>query len=465
MNADLQQIWHQAYETVPLQLQRTAKINRAATAFNTNIDAVIKLSGARIATLAQSAGLTAADLRNTQTKLNTPQDVVRGIIKCFSLGIAEEWLCEDKTVFNWMQTNLGYDRLQMGGQAGIIANVLAVLGVREVCVHTASLPQIQAAQFLNVDNLLAFDDDGNLQKAHEINRRHDEPLIHRIIEFSAGDSFEFGGKVYTCPRDNRFIATYDTANIELKIDDNFVQYLDRHGFDYLLLSGFHSLTTEHGGLQRIEAVLPLLRRLKQKNPDGIIHLELASTQDKAVRRAILDKLAPLADSVGLNEREALDALEICAPQIYHTIKDSKLTAPILLDILQILKEKLRTPRIQLHFLGTYLTLQNKNFRITPEQNKRGMMTAAVIAAAKAGLGNIERKENLLWAHGKSVGLPAIENLHALAEYLANPAFAASGMALVNDFDLIAIPTILIDKPLTLVGMGDTISSVSLLGAG
>ena len=34
----------------------------------------------------------------------------------------------------------------------------------------------------------------------------------------------------------------------------------------------------------------------------------------------------------------------------------------------------------------------------------------------------------------------------------------------NEFDVIAIPTIIVPKPKTLVGMGDTISSISLIAA-
>ncbi len=464
MSADLRENWHRIYEIVPEQLQRITEVGCVASAFNTNIDSVVKISGDKIADLAYSVGLMPEDLLNPQNRITSPQDAVRGIIKCFTQGIAEEWLCSDKSADEWLERNLGPAHLQMGGQAGIIANVLAVLGVQKVCVHTASHPQIQAERFLNSDNLLAFAEDGNLEKAYNINRSADKPLVHRIIEFAAGDSFEFCGSTYTCPRANRFIATYDTANLELKINTDFTQYLDRFGFDFLLLSGFHNLTAAHSGLQRIEAVVPMLQHLKQLNPHGIIHLELASTQDKAVRTAILQKLAPLADSLGMNEREALDALEICSPQMYADIRRKPLSAPLLLEILQTLKLKLQTPRMQLHFLGMYLTLQNKQFVITPEQNRRGMMLAATIAAAKAGLGNIEKHDNLLWAHGRYIDDKATENLDMLAKYLHNSDFALNGLASLGDFDLIAVPTILIDKPLTLVGMGDTISSVSLVGA-
>lgn len=462
--ANLQKIWQQAYDIVPAQLERVKEVKCAATAFNTNIDAVVKISGKGLSELAKSVGLSFENLQNKKTQLQTPRDVVRGIIKCFTLGIAEEWLCEDKRVYEWMRDNLRYDRLQMGGQAGIVANVLAVLGVQKVCAHTNSHPRLQAEQFLNMPNLLAVDEQGIPCCACALNRQNDEPLVHWIIEFDAGDVFELGGGEYVCPKANRFIATYDTANIELKINDGFLQYLNRNGFDYLILSGYHNLTEARGGLKRIAATIPLINEWKRRNPRGIIHLELASTQDKAVRLSILRDLAPLVHSVGMNDREALDALEVLNPQMFAAFIKKDLHAADLWQILLELKAKIHTPRMQLHFYGMYLTLQDKNFAITPEAEKRGMMLAATVAASKAGLGNIEKRENLLWAQGRKIGQRGIDSLQKLADFLHNPEFVVSGLTTYENMDLIAVPTILVDKPKTLVGMGDTISSVSLVGA-
>ncbi|MBQ9271590.1 MAG: ADP-dependent glucokinase/phosphofructokinase [Alphaproteobacteria bacterium] len=461
---DLLEIWRKAYQIVPAQLAQMKKVSRAVTAFNTNIDAVVKISGKRLAELAQIVDLKPEDLVCTETFLRSPKDVVRGIIKCFINGIAEEWLCEDRNIYEWMAQNLGYDRLQMGGQAGIVANVLAVLGVKEVCAHTSSVPKLQAEQFLNSDNLVTVDKNGFVGKAYDMNCAEDEPLVHQIIEFARGDVFEFAGQKYVCPKANRFIATYDTANVELRINQGFIKYINKVGFDYMVLSGFHNLTQTRSGLEKIENTVPIVQKLKQDNPHGIIHLELASTQDKIVRKAILQKLAPIVDSVGLNEREALEAAEVMVPEKFAHWQKAELSAPLLLDVLHVLKEQLHTPRVQLHFYGTYLTLQNKGLAITPEANKRGMMLAATVAASKAGLGNIERPENLLWANGKSIGLSSADNMRALAELLHNPAFAENGVTEYFGADLIAVPTIIVENPKTLVGMGDTISSISLVGA-
>lgn len=39
-------------------------------------------------------------------------------------------------------------------------------------------------------------------------------------------------------------------------------------------------------------------------------MEIASTQDIAVRKSIIKSIAPIVDSIGINEREAIDILEV-----------------------------------------------------------------------------------------------------------------------------------------------------------
>ncbi len=109
----------------------------------------------------------------------------------------------------------------MGGQGGIVANVMAVCGVSDVYVHTASSPKKQSELFNDLPNLKNVNRFGELQKAYTIDRNEDVPLIHWIIEFDKGDTLNINGKSYTCPKANRFIATYDPLNFKLAIDDAF----------------------------------------------------------------------------------------------------------------------------------------------------------------------------------------------------------------------------------------------------
>jgi ADP-dependent phosphofructokinase/glucokinase len=96
-----------------------------------------------------------------------------------------------------------------------------------------------------------------------------------------------------------------------------------------------------------------------------------------------------------------------------------------------------------------------------------MAFAATIAAAKAGTGSIEDEKNLMWAHGREVAEHSLGELRALDGHLAQAhgvqGLAETGVARLPGFSVVAVPTILIEKPVTLVGMGDTISSLSLAG--
>ena len=128
--ANLKKHWLDNYSSVPQSLENVKKIKSAATAFNANIDAVIKISGKRLAELVNLQKISLNELLNIKrNSLEEPSDVVKGIFKCFKSGIAEEWLTEDINIYNWMVENIGYDRLQMGGQGGIVAYVLGVTGI------------------------------------------------------------------------------------------------------------------------------------------------------------------------------------------------------------------------------------------------------------------------------------------------------------------------------------------------
>ncbi|MBQ8869961.1 MAG: ADP-dependent glucokinase/phosphofructokinase [Alphaproteobacteria bacterium] len=460
--ADLKKIWLEKYKIVPEQLKELSNINSAVTAFNANIDAVIKMSAQNLKKLIEELNLSLQDLQDIkQTKIYTPQDVVKGIFKCFTNGIAEEWITEDKDVYDWLNDNIGYDRLQIGGQGGIVANALATVGIKKVVAHTNSLPKLQADQFVKKDNLLSFDENGNLAPAYSINRENDVALIHWIIEFDRGDVLLLEGKKFTCPKSNRFIATYDPLNLKLVIDKPFMDYVQKNKTEYVILSGFHALTSNNDGVKLIENIVPELKKWKENNKEAIFHLEIASTQDVEVRKAIVNLLVPLMDSIGINERETIDVLEALSEEKLARLCKDKTTAENLFAAIVKIKEKLQVKRIQLHMFGLYVTLQDTGFKISPEQNLKGMMTASTVAAAKAGTGTID---NLLFAYGYTVSDVGLIETSNLATSIGQNDLDVKGIGRYRQWDLIVVPTILIEKPITLVGMGDTISSISLVAA-
>lgn len=445
------------------------------SAFNANIDAVIKFSGEKIENILRADSFDSSSLdKSGLTRIHSKEDALRGIIKCFTGGIAEEWLIENEDVYHWLNEHIGFDKLQMGGQGGIVANAMAVCGVNPVYVHCASLPEQQAKLFLDLPNLLSVDDQGIMKKLFDISRS-EIPLIHWIIEFDKGDKLNYNGKNITCPKSNRFIATFDPLNFKLAIDKPFAEAFNdgkKAPFEYIILSGYQMLQENLAdglkGVDRIDESINIVEKWLTATPDHIMHFEVASTQDRMIRKYLLDKLAVKSDSIGFNERELIDMLDVIGEEELATLCDRDTSSANLFKGMLKVRKYTKCPRLQLHMFGLYITLQNKGFKISPEKNRNGMQLAAVIAAAKAGTGAINSKEVLLWAADKEVshaGLTELKKLSDLVDKEISPnKLMEQGIFSNDEIEIIAVPTIIIDNPVTLVGMGDTISSISLVAA-
>ena len=467
--------WLENYKSAPEQLKKMTGVKGVISAFNVNIDAVIKITGATIEKIIKDHSLDQAQiLEDGKKQINTKEDAIRGIVHCFKSGIAEEWLIHEKEMFFWLNKFIGYDKMQMGGQGGIVTNAMAVCGVDPVYVHCASLPKDQAKLFLNLPNLVTLDEKGNIVQASKIERKADLPLIHWIIEFNAGDTVTIDGKQLTCPKANRFIATYDPLNFKLHIEETFAKKMasDEINHEYIILSGYQMLTKHNDegtlGTERIDASIKIIEKWYHEGKNTVLHLEVASTQDKTIRKYLLDNIAKNIDSVGFNERELIDILEVIDQHELAAICDAKTNSPNLFKGMLKIFEYLNCSRMQLHMFGLYVTLQKKGFKVSALQNRNGMQLAAVIAAAKAGTGAIDKSETLLWAKDREVSEVGLKELGELADFVTSEFgknnLIEEGIFENDELEIIAVPTIIIDKPLTLVGMGDTISSISLVGA-
>lgn len=478
---DLKSTWKEHYAVAPRQLERVKDVRGVASVFNANIDAVLKVRPAMVLEWMARLGADEWQVLNTGAKrIDEPVDVLRGFVECFSKGIAQEWLVGSEATFQWMRDHLGYDKLQMGGQGGIIANVMAVAGARNVYVHCASLPGQQAALFLGDPSLKSTDKRGRLHAASAIDREGDLPLMHWILEFDKGAELKIGGLTLVAPKSNRFIATYDPLNFRLAVDPGFDAAMRRadNPLDVILLSGYQMLSeplaggAPGSGLARIRDSWAQVQAWKAAHPKAVVHFEFASTQDLKVRQALAEQLAPHADSVGCNEQELIGVLEVIGEGALARAC-AGLDAVSLFKGLVRIYEKLGLKRIQLHMFGLYVTLLRPGAgaegpAFQPQANRDGMAFAATLAAAKAGTGTLEQADKLLWAHGREVADHSLKELQALDAHVESAhgirGLAATGLGSCPAFELVAVPTILIDRPVTLVGMGDTISSLSLVGA-
>ena len=457
-------IWHKKYSNVPEIMNKTAKIVAVASGFNTNVDAITKISGEKLSVLAKDLDIDLQEAQNCPTVVNSLKAAVCGMVKCFANGIAEEWLTDNEKIDLQIEQNIAVERLQMGGQAGIIANVLALTGVQKILVNTASHPKKQADCFLISNKLLAADENSGLAPAYQVNRINEQVSIHRIIEFDKGEKAVLAdGSIIICPKANRFIASYDPFNTKLTINPAFSEYLLANGCDYLIFAGYNLLSGAEG-LEYAKKSAGFLQRLKTVHPNSILHLEIASTQDKTIRRYMLEEITKYADSIGLNERETLDCCEVLFPDVYEKFKTEALSSANLFEAVLKIKEFTKVKRIQLHMFGLFVCLQDKDYKYSAEQSLNGMLCASVAAISKAELGYLQTPQDLLYALNNSNAKIYLSELRKLAEYLDLPTLLSKGLAEYHGYDIVVVPTIPAEKPKTLVGMGDTISSLSLICA-
>ena len=177
----LQQNWIKLYQDAPKTLDKMSKIKSVACAFNTCIDSVVKISGKEVLELIKKEKLSLSTLQKIEHKsINSVSDFIKGIFLCFSNGIAEEWTSNKIEIFNWLQSNIGTKKVQIGGQAGIVANTLSLTDIKKVIVHSNALSKEQAKQFFPNKNLLSFDKHGKMQQASLINRDKNSS-IHWIL--------------------------------------------------------------------------------------------------------------------------------------------------------------------------------------------------------------------------------------------------------------------------------------------
>ena len=95
---NLRQSWFQKYRIVSKQLDKVKQVSSAATAFNTNIDAIFKITGSKLSKLIADNHLSMSDMEKV-SQINSPTDIIAGIIKCFSRGIAEEWITDNVAIY------------------------------------------------------------------------------------------------------------------------------------------------------------------------------------------------------------------------------------------------------------------------------------------------------------------------------------------------------------------------------
>jgi len=471
-------------EAVHSALNKVKRVRGLITAYNTNIDAVKHVQGADVEAILRSDEKLRLEvlgkLGNPVGEVNDVPDILAGLLQHMQGGVGGERLIQSEEVFQWLNRTLGYDELRMGGQAGIMANVLATLGVPFVVPHVAQLPRVQAGLFMGNGNIRVPTFNGRdivFKPPLEAVRPYDKQLIHWILDFNAGAEVALNALKVKAPRSNRFIATYDDDNTEISVNTSFLEgALKIVGrIDGVIVSGYHLLKRTYrdgsGFLEKIEVTLHQLTDWKTVNPCLKMHLELGSLHDPDIARAILEQVTPLFNSLGLNEDELRDSLGFLGcGKLAEALRDTP-TAPKVYAGAKQLQRRLGIQRVNVHTRDFSLTLLKPSHWASSRSELEALLLGAEAAANRAATGRFMTLEELKEAVKEpfpGLSVEGLKQFEALADVLGEAGegvektFLGQGFTVLDDVSVVFIPSKVVEKPLSTVGLGDAMTSASFL---
>ena len=420
-------------EKEPLDIIRTMNV---LLGFNVNIDKIIYVDK-RLEKLVDRATRKRIlqDLIKPRKKIDSVEDVFVGIIDSMKYG-GQEWVIENPEVVGWLKGlyKEGLEKeTKIGGQVGIISNLLAVLGGSPT-IYSPVLSREQAALFRkNVFSVCP----GRRPVAECIST--EKSKINWVFEFDRTDKlFNIQSK-----QDGRFIAGSQMEEYRPAWPD--INNIDA---DAIILSGFHLLKKKYKdgstAKQIIKKTIEWVDGAAKRNIP--IHLELTCTEDESLRESITE-LFYHVDSVGMNESELKQLVKLTDRKA--TVKDS-------LAIIKHMKEiadRFGLKRIHVHTLGYYINLYKTGEWVSPENIKKAMAFASDLAAAKAFGDAIEKAEDLRMSDSVSVSDIGLKEQEKLEQNIN----MKNGITKMNDYTLVFLPTKVVSHPKSTVGLGDIIS--------
>ncbi|ELY60671.1 ADP-dependent glucokinase/phosphofructokinase [Natronolimnohabitans innermongolicus] len=426
-------------------------------AYNANVDAIVRV-GEELESFLERPSDPGSELPSSP--LESKRELAAAIAHTMAAGRGDEIAMADEFAAT-LEAELAPDSQQMGGQAGIMTNLLTALGTAPI-TYTYLVSERQLSMFDRPDEVrYPSVEDGRVSYVpltEAVNT--DRTKINWVFEFREGDEF-FG---VTAPEDTRFIAASRPPEFDLSAGE-LDEAIDQVGEDVegALLAGYHNLTPDHveeGYEETHKHAREVIRRLRSES-DVDVHVEYAVTHDDDLRDSMYEWILPEANVVGADTHEltmlhddaGIDAVE--EPPSEATPFEPE----EILDhyrMLEAVREELGVDCLQLHAMEYHLAVMESYH--SPEALRRGLEFSAVNAATKAALGHISEPKDL------ETGLeyePSTKGREAI-ELLADHVVETAEDGVLETPTVAACPNRVVDEPAGTVGIGDIVSSSSFI---
>jgi ADP-dependent phosphofructokinase/glucokinase len=446
---------------------------RTLTAFNVNIDAVVKinpqwvdwlvtqtdqhLKGANIEEMPRQVGSLPALIALLHAALKTGKSFYGGL---------------EKSMEKWCRNNLSGVEFRVGGQAGIIANLMALLRA-DSRLYTYPLSD-ELAYYIHEDVKVPLYTENTLtwRNVRESGDPQAGTKVNWIFEYPKGVTCHFPQGKITTPRANRLILGSQEIGALSCFMPPIEQVISKlgAGADVAFMAGYHRGVVPERA-ESLDEFISLSRsqliKLKADNPHLVVHIEYVPTKDPSIEAPLWLGLAGCFDSYGINENELPQLLtKLGEEELGQMIKKDE-NAYTLWKGAKRLQKIMGVTRLHLHNLGYYVLLLKEPYPVSPQTVRDSCLLASTVNAAKAMYGEVTSSEQILQARELSLSLIGTEQIKLFAAKAGEEGlpideeFEQTGITRMGDHSVIVMPAHVYPNPVSTVGMGDTISSVSL----
>jgi ADP-dependent phosphofructokinase/glucokinase len=401
--------------------------------YNVNIDAVYTISGDEISRLIEETG-GHPSIRFPE-RICSMEDLISGLLFCMKMGSGAELLIERADTAEQIGRFFPWE-YRLGGNAGNMANVLADLKAEAVLNVPALTPKV--ASFLRSD--VRIPRDGMLKRPTDA-ALSKKDLPHFVFQYQKGAMAEVADEIVVSPRENRFIASFDSLNRCLYTDPHFDAYCSEHlqEFDGALIAGFH-LVSSHPFKEMMKEKMEQIRSWKECRPELYIHAEMGSFQMPETMGYLLEHLA--SDSIGMNE----DELELAFPGRFDRGQRG------LLQAAGKLRSHLGISRVCIH-TRDFVVAAVRGL-IGPQEEIASLEHGTVMAATLAKTGSIMGASSPMQT--SPAGASAVDDFcREGAKRCGRGAFVLHG-----DEYLCLVPALDVRHPKVVVGLGDCMTAAT-----
>lgn len=323
----------------------------------------------------------------------------------------------------------------VGGQGGIISNFLAGTG-DGVIFYTPLLSEELA---LKIDEKVLYpviDGEFMLKNVQDASNT-DRTKKNHIFEFSNNDST---GRLIVSDTLKGF-GPYFRKGVEENLE------IIQDNIDCAVFSGFHDVVgNKEAKLKKSAEQIQII--------DKPVHLEFVNKNSETTS-LIIKHVLPEVESFGLDESEFESLIELLS--IEKDTSDN-LNLGKAFNAAKKIIERFKLERIHLHTYRYHLTVTTEDYATPADKIRESMLYGELAAIQAADTGHIPEADDILDFDMKNKEINGLHELHHFADFFDLEDFEQTGIAEIDGFKVVAIPTIIHNDPEKTVGMGDIISS-------